>query len=1121
MIRNQLIIAALLILSFEGLAQKTVFELLDPVKTGVTFSNPVKDTREVNILIYEGLYDGAGVAIGDLNNDGLQDIYFAGNLVKDELYLNKGNLRFEEITEEAGILNRGGWSTGVSIIDINQDGWMDIYVCKSLYDESPALRSNELYINQGPDGNGIPRFTESAFQYGLNDFWRSMQATFLDYDRDGDPDLFLVNQPPNPGMLSPLAGQDWLDTLYSCRLLENQGSKFVDVTTRAGVRERGYALSAISGDFNHDGWTDLYVCNDYDIPDFLYLNRKDGTFENAINQSMAHISYFSMGSDVGDINNDGWMDIVALDMVAEDNYRLKANMGGMEPEKFWNIVNAGGHYQYMFNTLQLNRGTDANGKVWFSDIAQFAGIANTDWSWTPLLADFDNDGHKDLFVTNGIKKDLRNTDAIRNTEAYLKQKIDAFVSENPNAGDINIWQVIEMNDILDLLPSEKLANYIFRNTGKYSFEKKTAEWGLDQKTFSSGAAYGDLDNDGDLDLVINNVDDPAFIYENKTNAHTKNNYIKILLTDQDKHRSTIGTRIRIQTPSGNQYAEVATARGFYSDSEDVIHFGLGKDQRVELIEVIWPSGEISRLKSVKANQQITADWSQHTGKDTPKPENPLFEDITQASGLNFTHKENYFDDFEREVLIPHRMSSLGPALACGDVNGDGKEDVFIGGASGQAGKLFLQQENGTFLPSGYSPWSQDQQSEDLGAAFFDIDNDGDLDLYVVSGGNEFPVGSPVYQDRIYLNAGEGKFEKHTSMLPVITASGSCVLPEDMDGDGDIDLFIGGRQVPGQWPSPAHSYILKNNMSESGEPEWVDVTESVAPELRKLGMVTDGDWVDFDGDGDKDLVVSGVWMPVTFFENQNGKLVNITSKLGSNIKDASGWWFSLKAADIDQDGDQDFIAGNLGLNYKYKASEDAPFSVHYDDFDENGSHDIVLSYYNFGEQFPVRGRSCSSQQIPDLKEQFPNYHSFASSTLSEVYGEFSLKQALHYEATTFASCWIENKGNNKFAIHELPAEAQFSSINDIIIRDFNQDGYPDLVIAGNLFHAEVETTRNDASVGLFMKGNKDGKFTPVPMDQSGLNLPYDVKQLEFISIDGIPSIIAAVNNGPTRVIRLTR
>ena len=550
----------------------TLFKLTDKAQTGITFVNRVEDTKEANLLIYDSFYAGAGVAIGDLNNDGLQDIYFAGNQVGDQLYINRSKLRFEEVSEKAGIKNKGGWSTGVSLVDINNDGLLDIYVCKSLYDDSPEARTNELYINTSQPGQEVPTFREAAAEYGLNNFWRSMHATFFDYDRDGDQDVFLVNQPPNPGVFSSLSGMEWRDTLFSCRLYQNVGGRFQDVSSQARVRQHGYGLSATTADFNNDGWTDIYVANDYEAPDFLYINQQDGSFKNVIDSSLQHISYFSMGADAQDIDNDGWTDLITLDMVAEDNYRLKANMGGMEPEKFWHIYHAGGHRQYMFNTLQLNRGIGNSGEVLFSNIAQLTGVSNTDWSWAPLLADFDNDGFKDLFVTNGVKRDLKNTDAISKTQKVLQQQVDKFVAENPNAGEVNIWEVIDLQEILDLMPTEKLSNYAFRNSGKYRFDQVMTEWGLTQKTFSSGAAYGDLDNDGDLDLVINNMDDVAYLYENQATTQLPNHFFRIQLVDSQISKSFMGTRVTIYYDDQEQHFECSNAHGYYSTSEAFVSF---------------------------------------------------------------------------------------------------------------------------------------------------------------------------------------------------------------------------------------------------------------------------------------------------------------------------------------------------------------------------------------------------------------------------------------------------------------------------------------------------------------------------------------------------------------------
>ena len=1084
----------------------STFTLLDASSTKINFKNTLQQTAENNIFVYKGFYKGGGVAIGDINNDGLQDIYFTGNQVADKLYLNKGNLEFEDITSKAGILNKGGWSTYVTMVDVNNDGFKDIYVCKSLYDDKVALRENELYIN-----NGDTSFTESAKSFGLNDNHRTTQANFFDFDRDGDLDVFMINQPKNASILAPRKEEKLIEPYQNYRLLENVNGKFIQKSDNGNLSNYGYGLSSTIADFNNDGWQDIYVANDYKGPDFFYVNNKDGTFSNKIYKNIKHTSYFSMGSDVGDVNNDGLLDFVELDMVAEDNFKLKSNMSAMNPNEFWTNVSKGGHYQYMFNTLQLNNGTDSNGNMLFSEIGQIAGIASTDWSWSPLLADFDNDGLLDLFVTNGIRHEIGNTDALKKLDTYIGDILQKHQLNNQK--DVDLWKYLDLETILSFFPSNKIKNYMYKNSNGLKFENKIDDWGLGHSRFSTGAAYADLDNDGDLDLVINNIDDVADVYRNNSNE-TNNNFIRILFSNKGKLKSFLGTKVTIYHKNGIQTSQLTNARGINSSSEEVIHFGLGKIKFIDSLKIDWSHGKSSILKQIKANQTLKVEVGNQKTHPFKNPKKQYyFEDITERSNVTYIHRENRFDDYGREVLLPHRMSTLGSGIAIADVNSDGLEDFYIGGPLNCDGKLLIQNSNGTFNEKSLA--LPQLNREDMGSVFFDADNDGDQDIYVVSGGNESEINSLNYQDRLYINSGNGSFRLSINTLPEITASGSRVKSADFDNDGDMDLFVGGRQVPGKYPEPAQSYILKNQLVETGKLSFLNTNNDV---LNKLGMVTDAVWTDFDGDKDLDLLVVGMWMPITVLENTNGIFSNSTTKF--NFENTTGWWFSITKGDIDNDGDEDFVLGNLGLNYKYKTTEKEPFSVHYGDFDKSGKNDIVLSYYNYGQQYPVRGKSCSTQQIPEIKNKFKTYNDFAASSLVDVYGETSLSNSLlHYQAKTFESITIENKGKGNYKIRPLPDLAQISNINSSVIYDVDKDGINDLIIAGNLYGSEIETPRNDASLGLFLKGKGAFQFSPILMQKSGLNISYDVKEIKLINHLQGKALVVGVNNGKAKLIKI--
>ena len=1089
---RKLISVFILFFSFFLSSQEPLFTLIDSEKTGINFSNDLVDTKDHSIFLYANYYGGAGVGIGDFDNDGLEDIFLAANLIDDKIYRNLGDFQFEDKTKLSGIINNGSWSTGVTVADVNNDGLLDIYVSCELYDDAPFLRTNKLYINKGDF-----KFVESAKKWGVDVDRRTRHSVFFDYNNDGLLDLYLLNHPPNTGNFSPFFGSDMTLPEYNLQLFENKGDHFVDVTEKAGLNRAGFPNAAVIGDFNKDGWADIYVANDFDAPDFLYFNNRDGTFSYKTESSLRHTSFYSMGVDAADINNDSYLDLMVLDMTAEDNFRLKSNMSGMNPDSFWNVVNGGGHYQYMFNTLQLNNGNDT-----FSDIAQFTGTAATDWSWASLVADFDNDGNKDIYITNGLLRDIRNTDADKKISEIVSKKINEYIIKNPNDNDISLWDVVNLKELLDILPSQKLKNYYYKNHGNLQFSNITDDTGLNQPSFSHGASYVDLDNDGDLDLVVNNVNEQAFIYRNNSEKNG-NSYLRLKLIDD---KPTFGSKVSLYQGDVFQYFETTNVRGIYSNSENIVHFGLGNSSSVDSIIIEWPDRKIQKIFNPKKNKLHTIKKKAKSSKGNKVKEFKIFNEDKEI--LKHVHKENYFDDYGKQVLLPHKLSQLGPALVKGDVNGDGMEDLFVGGASGQEATLYLQTQDQSFVEKPNDIFNRHKSLEDIDAVFFDSDNDGDLDLYVVSGGNEFMPNSSTYLDRLYINDGQGNFIFKRELLPSIFESGSIVKPHDFDMDGDLDLFIGTRMKPWNYPEPASSYLLIN---ENGK-----FSKYHSNSLVDLGLVTDAEWFDYDNDGDSDIVVVGEWMPITIIKNDNGNFTKeeINTNLGCS---STGWWYSVEVGDLNNDNLPDLVVGNLGLNYKYKASVDEPFEVFYDDFDDNGSKDIVLAYYNYGIQFPLRGFSCSSQQVPDLKDKFKKYDIFASLDVQEVYGEENLENALRLSVNTFESAVLINN-ESFFDFKPLPNYAQFSSTNDLIIQDFNDDNINDIVLVGNMYHAEIETTRNDSGNGLLLEGIGNGDFKEISVSKSGFFAPGDSKKIISLKSKNDNLLIIANNDDRLQIFK---
>ena len=1084
-------------------ASGRLFTLLPSSYTGVRFENRLTDTRELNVFTYRNYYNGGGVAIGDLTGDGLPEIVLTSNLGGTHVYLNEGKFRFRDVTTAAGLHSKG-WTTGVTLADVNGDGRLDIYVCHAGLGDS-RLRANELYINQGTNAQGIPTFVEQAAAYGVADSGYSTQAAFLDYDRDGDLDLFVLNNSPRPVASFPLTNtRNERDPLGGAKLYRNDGGHFVDVSAAAGIygSEIGLGLGVGVSDVNRDGWPDIYVANDFFERDYLYINKGDGTFAERLEQEMPYISLSSMGLDIADVNNDGWPDIYVADMLPDDEHRLKTTSSFETWHRLESELRNDFYYQFTRNMLHLN-----NGDGTFSDIGQMAGVARTDWSWSVLLADLDLDGYKDIFVTNGLAKDVTSQDYI------------AFLANRETMVQATSGGRVDFRRLIDAMTSTKLPNYAFHNRGDLTFSNESAAWGLDTPTFSSGAAYGDLDGDGALDLVVNNVNQEAFVYRNNARSLTQNRYLQVQLDGSGANRFGVGAKVTLWSGGREQYQEEEPTRGFQSSVDYVLTFGVGQRDTLDSVKVEWPDreGRVSVLTHVPTNQRLSVRQSEAVVPRAPSPNplTPLFSDVTDQVALPYVHRENEFVDFDRELLIPKLLSTEGPMLAVADVNGDGLDDLFIGGAKGQAGKLLIQQPDGRFVSTNERLFEQDRMSEDLGAVFFDADGDGHPDLYVVSGGSEFAAqGDPALQDRLYLNDGRGGFHKAAGAVPREDASGSRVVAADYDGDGDIDLFVGGRVVPWHYGADPRSLLLQND----GHGHFTDVTARLAPDLEHVGMVTDAVWRDVDGDGRLDLIVVGEWMPITIFHNAGGgKLLRLKTP---GLEHSEGWWNRIVAGDFTGKGRVDFIVGNLGLNTRLQASDAEPTTMYVKDFDGNGVSEQIVSVYNHGKSYPIAMRDELLSALPFLKQRYPRYADYAGQTVTDIFTPAELAGATFKQAHTFATALARNNGDGSFTLVPLPPEAQLAPVYGILAHDLDRNGKPDLLLAGNFDGVQPSIGRMSASYGLVLRGDGKGNFTPVRATQSGFLVHGQARDIQRVRTRRGDLYVVTRNNDRALVFRAT-
>ena len=1050
----------------------TLFVELPSDETGITFNNEVVQNADNHILNYSYFFNGGGVAVGDINNDGLVDIYFSANQKSNKLYLNKGNFKFEDITDKAGVGATEGWKTGVTFTDINEDGWLDLYVCRSAMGDS-LLRKNLLFVN-----NKDLTFTEKATDYGIDDTSYSTQAAFFDYDNDNDLDLFVLNHSLQRYagfniLLNNAKGQK--SNKFGSKLYQNQNGKFVNVSEQAGLISNvlSFGLGVAVSDLNKDGLLDLYISNDFNEEDYLYMNNGDGTFNNTITKATDHVSLFSMGSDVADINNDGFTDIYTLDMLPASNERIKLSAGDDNYDKYQLLIGAGFHEQTTRNMLQLN-----NGDGTFSEIGQLAEISNTDWSWSALFNDFDGDGWKDLYVSNGYEKDYTNMQ-------FLKFTVDEQLKSRQTGVPVSV------QTILNNMPSINEGNYLFKNNGDMTFSNKTEEWGITKKNKSSGAAYADLDNDGDQDLVVNGMNTTSIIYKNTSADKQQANYVKIDLLKKNPGRNVVGTKLLAYAGGSTQYFEFSPVRGYESSMMSSISIGLGKGSQLDSISIIWPNGKKQSIQNIKAGSEISPiidDAKQNVILTLAQTTRPLFDSVNI---IGWRHKPAAVNDFKRQLLLPHMYSYTGPKMATGDVNGDRLEDIFIGGPKGQSSALLLQQKNGSFKTDLKNSFAADTIYQNENALFFDADADGDLDLYVVGGGYLYTMSDPLLQDRLYRNDGKGNFKKDVGALPLETEAGSVAVSFDADGDKDLDVFVGGRITPSQYPVNPRSSLLIND----GKGNFTNKAEELAPGLQYTGMITDAKVIDLNKDGFSDLILAGEWMPIQVWINHSGKFKDETSQWFPYAN--NGWWNCLELNDFDNDGDFDLVAGNAGTNNQFGVSAQHPATMIFKDFNFDGQVDPFFCYFINGVSYPYASRDEALGQVNFLKQRFPDYLSYANATIDKIFTAGELTDTVVLKANELHTRFFENKGTF-FDKKELPTQAQWSPVYAIASTDVNTDGLPDIIMGGNESYVRVRLGRNSSSRGMVFINKGKGNFEYLPNQKSGIILKGDVREIKTIT-----------------------